>query len=261
MTEQTMNWTTISAGDRFSFHCLEGGSGSPLLYLHGFEGHPGEAQFLKELAANHRVVAPELIGYGQSKGFEHIEEVLDMVLALRQLAEQLGGEVDVVGHSLGGMFAAELAAIAPQVVHRLVLVSPFGLWLEDQPIPDPFVLNADQLREITWHDPASATTARQPANGHDQITATLSRTGDLAVAGKFLWPIPDRGLRKRLPLVRAETLVLNGASDQLITPAYGEAFADVIDGAAATTIANAGHYPMLEQPGEFVQQVEGFLGR
>lgn len=257
-----MQWTTIPV-DKYTFHTLEGGEGDLLVYLHGFEGHPGEAPFLEELAKKYRVVAPEMVGYGDSTGFGHIEDFLDYTLSLRQFVEQVGGPAHVIGHSLGGMFAAELAAIAPQQVRQLLLVSPFGLWLDDKPVPDPFVLNATELAQLTFHDPnvaESVTTSRDGAEAGDQITATVTRTSNLAIAGKFLWPIPDRGLRKRLPLVKAKTLVMSGASDKLITTAYGQAFADLIPGADHVTIDDAGHYPMLEQPEAFVRNAEAFLG-
>ncbi len=259
-----MGWTTIPAGDHFTFHTWDEGQGNPVVFLHGFEGHPGEdASFLHELAKNRRVIAPELPGCGDSEGFDYIEETLDMTLAIRQFIEALGVDrVDVIGHSLGGMFAAELAAVSPHVVNRVMLVSPFGLWFDQHPVPDLFVLNPTQLAEITWSTPGNATSVARETdtgNGTDQITATLNRTGNLAVATKFLWPIPDRGLRKRLPLIKAKTLVVRGNADQLIPAAYTDAFTDAIPGASGVTINNAGHYPMLEQPDEFVRTCEGFL--
>lgn len=257
-----MVWSTVEAGP-FKFNTLELGSGSPLVYLHGVEGHPGEAPFLTRLAESHRVIAPELVGYGDSTGFEHIDDVLDMTLAVRQCVEKVaGGPFDLVGHSLGGMFAAELAAVTPQLVRKLVLVGPFGLWLEDNPIPDFFTLNPQKLAEITWAAEGNAATAvlnRELANGADPIVKALSRSTNLAIAGKFLWPIPDRGLRKRLPLISAPTLVLTGDADKLIPPAYGKAFANAIPGATAETISGAGHYPMVEQEDAFVSRVNGFL--
>lgn len=258
-----MAWKTVPIGEHFTFHTWEEGEGTPLLYLHGFEGHPGDSEFLRRLAGARRIIAPELPGYGESTGFEHIEETLDMTLALRQFVESLGvPNVDVIGHSLGGMFAGEIAAICPHVVNRLLLVSPFGLWIDEAPTPDPFVLNPTQLAEITWHNPAAATsiaTSRALSNGEDQVAATLARTANLSVAGKFLWPIPDRGLRKRLPLVRAKTLIVRGTSDELIPAVYAEQFADLVPGASVITIDAAGHYPMHEAPDEFLRTCEAFL--
>ena len=109
------------------------------MFLHGYERHPGDAAFLGRLAQRHRVWAPEQPGYGTSIGSEEIHDLLDLVLFYRALVQDLAaGPVDLVGHSIGGMIAAEIAAITPDVVRRLVLVDSFGLWLDEEPAMDPF---------------------------------------------------------------------------------------------------------------------------
>ncbi len=239
------------------------GAGAPLLFLHGFDGHPGDAPFFRELAAERLLIAPEHPGYGESQGIEHIDDVLDMTLYYRQLLEELGYDsVDVIGHSLGGMFAAELAAICPQHVRRLVLAAPFGLWLEETPIPDIFFMGPSQLLRATWHDPggdASQASMSRLAGDASPDEAALTRTFNLATAGKFLWPIPDRGLAKRLPLIHAPTLVVIGGSDQLVGEAYGRKFASLIPDARVEAIPEAGHSPTLEQPDAFLKAVQSFL--
>ncbi|MFT7602378.1 MAG: pimeloyl-ACP methyl ester carboxylesterase, partial [Acidimicrobiales bacterium] len=124
---------------RFDLSSWSGGDGAPMLYLHGFERHPGDAPFLRRLAEEHAVLAPELPGFGTSTGFEYIKDLTDLVLVYRTVVENWGvGPVDVVGHSLGAMVAAELAALCPELVRRLVLVDPFGVWLDAEPALDPF---------------------------------------------------------------------------------------------------------------------------
>lgn len=253
--------TTLSlANGAFNVRIWESGAGRPLLYLHGFEGHPGEAPFLERLAQRWRVIAPEAPGFGESGGIEQIDDILDLALFYRQLVEALElGEVDLIGHSLGGMFAAEFAAICPQHVRRLVLVSPFGLWLEEVEIPDFLAMSAGQLARATWHDPEAVAAQRSAANGASPIAAAVRRASNLAAAGKFLWPIPDRGLRKRLPLIGAPTLIVRGASDRLIPAPYGEAFARLIPNARLVVVPDAGHTPQAEQLDAFLAAVEPFL--
>jgi pimeloyl-ACP methyl ester carboxylesterase len=252
------------AGGRFSTHLLEWGSGgTPLLFLHGYDGHPGESAFLSRLAEKRRVLAPEHPGFGDSTGIEEIDDIIDMALYYRQFLETLGlQQVDVVGHSLGGMFAAEIAALSPYLIRKLVLVAPFGLWLDDEQIPDLFVMSPNQLQRATWHEPESPV-AQQVLSGltggRTGPAAIVNRAMNLSAAGKFLWPIPDRGLRKRLPLIKAPTQVIVGASDKLITPAYGRAFADQIPGAQLDIVDEAGHLPQFEREDEFVRLVEAFL--
>ena len=232
----------------------------PLLYLHGFEQHPGAASFLAKLGERHAVRAPEHPGYGSSTGFEHVEDIFDVTLHYRRLIERWNvGPVDVIGHSLGGMFAAELAAIAPQLVRGLVLVSPYGLWLDDPPMPDPFVLNPAQLAIAKWHDTEKAGSEPSAFDSAGGETIATFRAQNLSTATKFLWPIPDRGLKRRLQYVAAPTLVVRGASDGLFPAPYVDAWTAAIAGACSATIANAGHVPMVEADDAFISTVEQIL--
>ena len=227
----------------------------PILYLHGFEAHPGPAPFLIRLAQSREVWAPEHPGYGESSGFEAIHDVTDLVLHYRRLIEHWGvARVDLVGHSLGGMFAAEIAALCPHLVRRLVLVDAYGLWLDSHPAPDPFVMSADALAQAKFADPGWA--GREPSTLPEDPTARgFARTANLAAATKFMWPVADRGLARRLPFVHAPTVVLHGAADGLVPPAHAEAFAHLIPDARVVRIPNAGHLPMLEQEDAFLTAV------
>lgn len=245
----------------FDVRVWAGGAGErPLLYLHGFEQHPGAAGFLKRLGQSHEVRAPEHPGYGSSSGFEHIEDIFDVTLHYRRLIESWDkGPVDLIGHSLGGMFAAELAAVAPDLVRRLVLVSPYGLWLDDAPMPDPFVMSADALTKAKWRDPARAADEPSAFDPADGDTVATFRALNMAAATKFLWPIPDRGLARRLQYVAAPTLVIRGEADGLMPAAYLDAWTGAIRDARSLTIPGAGNLPMVEAEDAFVDAVEGFL--
>ncbi|MHA6627228.1 alpha/beta fold hydrolase [Pseudonocardia sichuanensis] len=238
----------------------EGSGGHPLVYLHGYERHPGGAEFLARLAENRRVLAPELPGYGRSTGFEHFTDVLDVALFLRELVGSWGLEqVDVVGHSLGGMFAAELAAISPHLVRKLVLVDAFGLWRDEEPAPDPFGA-ADQVKQAKWHgEPPTTEPSNFRPDPDDPHAAILFTAQNLGSATKFMWPIADRGLRRRLPLIAAPTLVVHGTSDGLLPLSYAEELARLVPDAQLAAIDGAGHYPMVEQVDEFVSVVDKFL--
>ena len=252
------------AGGAYRVRTWRSGSGPALVFLHGFDQPLNDQGFLERLASRHTVLAPEHPGFGDSSGFEHVDDILDMVLYYRQFIEDVAGEpVDLIGHSLGGMFAAEFAAICPQWVKRLVLVTPFGLWLDDAPIPDLFVMSPSQLQRSMWNDPEShvaQAALSNSTNGKSGPAAVVARAMNLSAAGKFLWPIPDRGLRKRLPLIKCPTLIITGSSDRLVPTEYGEAFRALIPGARTVVIPAAGHMPMLEQPEFFHRLVDDFLG-
>jgi pimeloyl-ACP methyl ester carboxylesterase len=245
----------------FNTRVWQGGAAErPLLYLHDFEQHPGAAPFLARLGETHAVRAPEHPGYGDSTGFEHIEDIFDLTLHYRRLIEGWKlGPVDVVGHGLGGMFAAELAAIAPHLVRRLVLVSPYGLWLDEAPMPDPFTMTPPVLARAKWHAPDQAgaePSAFDPAGGE---TIATVRAQNLATATKFLWPIPDRGLGRRLQYVAAPTLVVRGASDGLFPAPYLDAGTRAVAGARGVTLADTGRLPMVEAEDTFIKTVGEFL--
>jgi pimeloyl-ACP methyl ester carboxylesterase len=247
----------------FDVNLWSEGSGSPLLFLHGYERHPGGASFLKRLAEKHTVYAPEQPGYGSSKGFENIQDIFDLVLFYREFVESLGVDnIDVVGHSTGGMIAGELAALNPRLIGKLVLVDSFGLWLDDDPSQDPFGA-ADEVLDAKWHDTAAVPNPEptifvaDPADPHGAI---FFEAQNLATATKFMWPIADRGLRRRLPYVDAQTLVVNGASDRLVPVSYAREFVRLVPSAELAVIEAAGHYPMIEQEDAFISVVEKFLG-
>ena len=169
------------------------------------------------------------------------------------------GRIDVVGHSLGGMCAAELAAVAPQLVRKLVLVNAFGLWLDDRPAPDPFG-PADEVKAAKWHgEPPKEEPTNFVPVPDDPHAAILFTAQNLGAATKFMWPIAERGLRRRLPLIDAPTLVVHGTSDGLLPQAYAEEFVRLIPDATLAPIDAAGHYPMVEQEDEFTAVVTKFL--
>lgn len=228
------------------------GQGHPVLWLHGFEGHPGDAPYLRRLAQTRTVIAPEHPGFGESEGLAAMQDITDQALHYRRVIRSLGARrIDVIGHCLGGMFAAELAAISPHLVRRLILVGSYGLWDDANPLPDAFSLAPPVFAAAKWVKPEAA-----PAATEDPI----ARQRNLGAATKFLWPIPDRGLIRRLPFIEAPTLVLHGARDGLVPPAYGQRLAALIPNAGFQAIEGAAHMPMLEAEDAFTDAVTSFLG-
>jgi pimeloyl-ACP methyl ester carboxylesterase len=244
----------------FDVHLWADGDGSPVVFLHGYERHPGAAPFLARLAEGRRVLAPEHPGFGSSTGFDAFHDVVDVALYYRELIESCQlGPVDLIGHSLGGMFAAEVAAICPHLVRRLVLVNPFGVWVDDVPSVDPFG-QPELVADAKWHgDPPAAEPSNLEVDPDDPHGHTITQVRNLATAAKFMWPIADRGLRRRLPYIDAPTLVLHGGSDGLVPLAQAEEFVRLIPDAQLAVIADAGHYPMVEEEDEFLAAVERHL--
>jgi len=259
-----MKWQTIDTKKGTRCRVLEGGSGAPVVFLHGAGGLLTDNPFLDALAQRYHVFAPEWPGYGESTGDELLEDMLDFALHGWDLVDALGlRQPHLIGHSMGGMIAAEMACLAPRDLGRLVLVGAAGLWLEERPIPDIFAMLPHEIAEALFVDPARGAALLTGGADLADIEALkdfyLITQRRLAMAGKILFPIPNRRLSKRLYRLSAETLVLWGAADRLISPAYAAQWKALIPAAQVVTIDGAGHMLPWEQPKAFVDAVVAFL--
>jgi pimeloyl-ACP methyl ester carboxylesterase len=158
----------------------------------------------------------------------------------------------LVGHSMGGMIAAEMAAICPREVSRLALIAPAGLWLDDHPVADVFTKLPYEMPALLFHDEAAGAarlTAGLKMDDPKFLQAYLvANARQLGMAGRLLFPIPERGLSERLYRVTAKTVLVWGDSDKLIVPAYGDAFQSAIARSQLVRVAKAGHMLPQEQP-------------
>jgi pimeloyl-ACP methyl ester carboxylesterase len=259
-----MKWHSIETRKGTQCRVLEGGSGAPLVFFHSAGGLLRDNPFLDQLAQRYHVFAPEWPGYGDSTGEELLEDMLDFALHGWDLVDALGlSRPHLVGHSMGGMIAAEMACLAPRDVSKLVLACPAGLWLDAHPIPDIFALLPFQLAELLFQDPLKGQALLTGGADLSDMEALkdfyLASQRRLAMAGKILFPIPNRRLSKRLYRLTAETLLVWGASDRLIVPAYAAQWQALIRQARVQMIDGAGHMLPYEQPDAFVKAVQGFL--
>jgi len=257
---------TVTTKRGASVRVLQGGDGPDVYLLHGAGGLDGVYdELLDRLSQSYRVSAPEWPGYGESTGEELLEDMLDFTLHGWDVVAALGlTKPHLVGHSMGGMIAAEMAAIAPGDLDRLVLVAAAGLWIEAHPIPDIFAMLPGQLVELLFQDPVAGMALLTGGADFSDMevfkTYYLAQQRRLAMAGKILFPIPNRRVSKRLYRVTARTLVLWGGADRLIVPAYAERWGRMIPDATVEVVADAGHMLPYEQPGAFVAAVSRFLG-
>ena len=258
MTTPTEDIVELQGG-KFKIRVLRAGTGDPLVFIHGAGGLFWDP-FLDALSNSHQVVAPEHPGFGVSQGLDHVHDVWDLVLYYNELLDVLGiSRATVVGHSFGGMVAAELAANNPERVDRLVLIAPIGLWLDEHPVPDISGMPPEQLPSLILADPTGPLAAMMPAPDPNDPDALLAAVNNITSILQFIWPLPDKGLRRRLYRVKAPTLVIWGEQDKLVHPAYGDAFVNAIAGARLETFAAAGHLPQLEQFEKVASAVGAFL--
>ena len=232
---------------------IVGGEGPPLLYLHAILGLQWDP-FLDALARTHTVYAPYLPGTvpGDPDAHKTIEDVWDLTLCYDEILTACGveGPVAAVGHSFGGMMAAELAATLPARVSKLVLLCPIGLWTDGRQWSNPHVISLEELAVAAFADPTGpvATMAlAMPEDPEELGEAIIAIQWTMGVASKYWWPIPDRGLSKRIHRITADTLVIWGKEDKIISSEYAADFARLINSARAEVLGNAAHVPQLER--------------
>ena len=241
---------------------VERGEGRPILLLHGEEGLDPKSPFLDLLAACGRVIAPSHPGFGHSPDAETSDTIDDLAyLYLDLLAEQGFHEVTLIGFSLGGWVAAEMAVKSTDRLAKLILVDPVGIKVGDREtrdIPDIFALRPDEVARLQYHDPARAVVDYTTLSD-DALTVIARNREAVALYG---WEpyFHNPKLRQRLHRINVPTLLLWGASDRFVTPGYyGAAYRDAIPGARLAVIERAGHFPHLEQPQAFVERVCKFF--
>jgi len=240
------------------------GSGSPVVYLHA-AGGPVWDPFLDALAEHHRVYAPDHPGTGDTdrNAIHRVPTLWDLVLIYDELLDTLDlGGAALVGASFGAMVACEIAAHRRGAISALVLLDPIGLWRDDAPVAQYMTMSPEELAATLFHDPqspAAQAALALPAGNDERAVAMADLVWAMGATGKFVWPIPDKGLARRLHRVTAPTLVVWGAEDQLVSPIYAQEFADRLGDARIEIVAGAGHVPQLERLDMVAPMVLDFL--
>ena len=240
---------------------FERGKGAPLLYLHGGGGLGPDSGFLDLLAKQRRVIAPSHPGFGKSGLPDWIDSVDDIAHIHLELMDRLGlAKVDMVGCSIGGWIANEMATKVPERIRRLALVAPVGVKTgppDTLDIPDIFTMAPDKLPGIMFHNPAKF----QPdfAKLPDEALHIMARNRETLTL--LVWEpyMHNPKLPHRLQRLDMPVLFTRGASDGLVSGAYIERYARLIPGARIATIAEAGHAPQAEQPAALAKTIVDFL--
>jgi pimeloyl-ACP methyl ester carboxylesterase len=241
------------------------GHGSPLVYLHGPWGLNPDRSFVARLSSGNTVYAPKFPGtsVGDHEAVHALQNWLDLVVYHSELFDKLElAAPALVGHSFGGLVAAEFAAAAPKSVGRLALIDPVGLWRDDLPVKNWMLLSNDARRRALFADPEGEAAQRffdVPSDPAERVETLAKFVWAQACTGKFVWPIADRGFKNRIHRVAAPTLIVWGKTDGIIAPAYAQEFAKPIAGARVELIDRAGHLPHLENPEAVGKIVGDFL--
>jgi pimeloyl-ACP methyl ester carboxylesterase len=241
----------------------EQGEGRPVLLLHGGGGPLSVAPFAELLAdrASVRVITPVHPGFGGTERPDGLKTIGQLAELYVGLLEQMDlSDVTVVGNSIGGWIAAEMALVGsnPRLA-SVVLVDAVGIEVPGHPVADFFSLTMPEVFERSYYEPAKFAidpsklppAAQQAMLGNRQALAVYS--GDTAMM--------DPGLRQRLDGVTVPCLVVWGESDRIGDPVYGRAFADAIPGAEFELLSETGHMPQLETPEKLLTTITSFTDR
>jgi pimeloyl-ACP methyl ester carboxylesterase len=237
----------------------ERGSGEPVLLLHGGAGPVSVAAWAELLARTRpaRVITPTHPGFNGTPRPEALTTIAGLARVYAAFLAKLGLErVTVIGNSVGGWIAAELALAAPKRLANLVLVDAGGLEVPGLPSVDVFSLPFDELSRLSYHDPSRFRV--DPSKLPPEAKAAIA--GNRATLKLYGGDKADPTLRARLPAITAPTLVVWGESDGVFVPDYGRAYAQAIPGAKLQILKGAGHMPQMETPDLLVETVWGFVG-
>jgi len=243
-----------------SLELYDQGSGPTILLLHGAGGLKAGAPFLRSLSAKARVVAPSHPGFGKSPLPDWVSSIDDLAYLYLDLLEQLDlRDVTLVGMSMGGWTAAEIAIKNSERLARLVLADPVGIkpsGREVRDIPDIWALDDAEIAKLMQHDP---TNGPNYATMSDEDLGILARNREAAAL--YLWEpyMHNPQLLRRLHRIKKPTLFIRGASDGLVSAAYVRAYSEAIAGSRIVTVERAGHSPANEQPEKFVETVLEFM--
>ncbi|WP_067932463.1 alpha/beta fold hydrolase [Alicyclobacillus kakegawensis] len=240
---------------------LEGGAGDALIYLHGATGGGQWLPFLDRLAARFHVYAPEHPGFGASDDLPEMDSIEDLAYFYLDFLDTLGLDgARFIGSSLGGWLAVEIAAIAPHRVSQLILLDAAGLHVEGVNVPDLFMLDDEQVLELTIHNPESLAQRRQALIAADARQAEVMARNRATVANLAWNPYFHRPkLRHRLHRIQLPVLLIWGEFDRIFPPAIGAEYERLLPDAKLHIIPECGHLPAQERVDEVAERAMRFL--
>ncbi|WP_082526928.1 alpha/beta fold hydrolase [Kitasatospora sp. MBT63] len=252
---------TVALSDDLSITLSESGTGRPVLVLHGGGGRATVAPLVAHLAGTARTLTPVHPGWDGTHRPDRLADVGALAETYLHLLRVRGlSDVLLVGSSLGGWIAAEMAVRdTTGAVGGLVLIDAVGVRVEGEPIRDFFALDARGIAEYAWHDPDRGylDPATLPA---DRLAARQADMRTLRILAAESG-MQDPELLGRLGRVSRPALLIWGASDRIVTPAYGAAYAAAFTDGHLVVIPEAGHLPQLEQPAATFAALDTFLAR
>ena len=247
----------LSAG--LSLTLSEAGQGRPVLVLHGGAGPISVASISQHVAERAHAITPTHPGWNATPRPDWFDGVDDLALAYLQHLEERGlRDVLIIGSSLGGWIGAEMALRdRAGIVTGLILINAGGVWVEGEPIRDVFALDPRGMADLAFHDAEKFffDPAQLPPEQQQRQRANMASLR--VYAGEPY--MHDPKLLRRLERVQTPTLAIWGASDRIITPNYGRAYAAAFGNARFELVERAGHLPHIEQPSATFALIDAFM--
>jgi pimeloyl-ACP methyl ester carboxylesterase len=252
---------TIKLPGNRSQTVFRAGKGPLVVWLHGLHGVRDNDPVIARLAETNTVIALLAPGFNDVDELDALPTIHDLALHYDDVFEALWLDgATVIGHSFGAMIAAELAAHFPRRVKRLGLISPFGLWNDDHPVADLFATPYAAIDTILWKGGVASGPAMAVKPDPTNVETTVAAAQGMTAVAKFLWQIPDRGLRRRLYRVAAETIIVFGKDDGIVPAFYAGEFKSLIKGARQAVIPDAGHMVPYEKTDAVLAELRSIIG-
>ena len=242
-----------------ALYLRRGGSGEPMLFLHGASGVPGWIPTFQALSKTHDLMVPDHPTYGLSDEPDWLDRMEDLAMFYLDFLDQMDLEVvHLVGNSLGGWLAMEIAVRNCTRLKSLTLVGAAGIRIAGKPIADIFMMDPDDLVREIFVDQTYADNILNMELTEEQMDIQIRNRVATARLG---WQprLFNPNLRKWLHRITVPTHVIWGDTDKIVDPAYAAEFGEIISGSEVTIIEKAGHLPHIEKSEHFVEAVSGFL--
>lgn len=254
------NESTVRIGQH-EVQMFSGGSGPPLLYLHGAGGNGGWQAFHQALAQSHTVHAPSQAGFNGTPQPPWVSTITDLAHFNLEMVQRLGlSQYVLVGHSMGGWIAAEMAAMGQENLKGLVLIDAVGIRPKQAEIAEIFMVSAETRAGLRFHDNS------QVAN-YEEISRALTPEETLVdhsnreMASRLCWKpyMHNPSLPFYLSKANIPTLLIWGRQDAIVPVECGELYQEALSNSSLKVIDNCGHSPQVEKPQEFQDAITGFL--
>ena len=240
-------------------HVRRGGAGEKLMYLHGAGGTTMWLPFLDALSDKFDVIAPDHPTFGESDEPDWLDDIHDMAYFYLDFmaAQDLDG-VHLVGQSLGGWIALEMAVRSTMRIKSLTLVGSAGIRIKGKPAADIFIMDPEELTRALLVDESIIDRMLAMELTEEQQDIQIRNKVSTARLG---WQprLFDPNLRKWMHRIDVPTHIVWGDTDRIIPPDYAEEFKGLIAGSSVTMIENCGHLPQVERAEPFVDAVAGFI--